>query len=340
MTRFFLVGLVCFYLAANVAQLHSQVPHAGLAEHNAGIAARYPGDAGIEADPNVVFVENFNDKLDSITDRWESVKAKECLSLSPDVPAGSLGNTSLLITHTGGQGTGAHLYRRLMPGFDKLHYRFYVKFDIDCVPIHHFFHVGGYNPATAWPQGGAGTRPRGDERFTTGVEPFGRNWRWDYYSYWMKMRGSPPRGQCWGNSLIHDPAAQVTKGKWQCLELMMKINDVGESNGEMALWLDGKRISHLRKGSPKGKWVFDKFLPGQGGQGVRWNDDRGGPESLNFAAGGDPFEGFQWRSDERLNLNFLWLLCYITKSPEGHVSKIWFDDIVVAKEYIGPIAVR
>ena len=36
-------------------------------------------------------------------------------------------------------------------------------------------------------------------------------------------------------------------------------------------------------------------------------------------------------------LNFLWLLCYITKSPPGHVSQIWFDDIVVAREYIGPI---
>ena len=83
--------------------------------------------------------------------------------------------------------------------------------------------------------------------------------------------------------------------------------------------------------------MFDKFLPGQGGEGVGWNDDRGGPEPLGFASGGDPFEGFQWRSDEKLKLNFLWLLCFITKSPDGHVSRIWFDDIVVAKEYIGPI---
>lgn len=302
------------------------------------IASKYPGDAGIADHPSVVFVENFERSLDQVADRWEAVKAREILSLSDDVPAGSSGRHSLLVTHTGGKGNGAHLYRRLAPGYDKLHYRFYVKFDVDCAPIHHFFHVGGYHPSTAWPQGGAGSRPRGDERFTTGVEPFGNNWRWDYYSYWMEMRGSPPRGQCWGNSFIRDGAVEVTKGKWQCLELMMKVNEVGKSNGEMAMWVDGKLISHLREGSPTGKWVYDKFLVGQGGEGVRWNDASGGPEQLTFATGGDPFEGFRWRSDEGLQLNFLWLLCYITKSPPGHISKIWFDDIVVARDYIGPIA--
>jgi hypothetical protein len=33
-------------------------------------------------------------------------------------------------------------------------------------------------------------------------EPFGRNWTWDYYAYWNEMRGSPPRGQTWGNSFV------------------------------------------------------------------------------------------------------------------------------------------
>jgi hypothetical protein len=224
-----------------------------------------------------------------------------------------------------------------MPGYDKLHYRFYVKFDHDCAPIHHFFHVGGYNPTTPWPQGGAGERPRGNDRFTTGVEPFGGDWRWDYYSYWMEMRGSPPRGQTWGNSFVHDSQLKVKHDEWICVELMMKVNDVGRSNGEMALWIDGNLVSHIGQGFPHGKWVYDKFLPGEGGEGVRWNDRQRGPERLDFPADGQPFEGFQWRSDEKLNLNFLWLLCYITKAPPGHVSRIWFDNIVVDKKYIGPI---
>lgn len=303
-----------------------------------GIAGKYRHDKGIENDPAVVFAENFDGgSLDLIAKRWESVQNKEILSLSPDVPEASGGGKSLLMTHIGGRSTGAHLYRRLQPGYEKLHVRFYVKFDPECAPIHHFFHVGGYNPATPWPQGGAGQRPRGDERFSTGVEPFGERWRWDYYSYWMEMRGSPPRGQTWGNSFIHDPQFKVQHGKWACVELMMKMNDIGDTNGEMALWLDGQPASHLGKGFPKGKWVYDKFLPGQDGEGVRWSDQKNGPERLQFPHGGLPFEGFRWRSDERLKLNFLWVLLYITKAPQDHVSKVWFDNIVVAKEYIGPL---
>ena len=307
-----------------------------LVEGDRGIAAKHPGDAGIGNHAAVIFVENFNDNLATIKGRWEQVNGDN-LSLSPETPQASQGDTALLVTHTGGKDTGAHLYRRLDPGYAKLHYRFYVRFAEDCAPIHHFFHVGGYNPATPWAQGGAGERPRGDKRLTTGVEPFGELWRWDYYSYWMEMRGSPPRGQCWGNSFIHDPSLRVTKGEWQCLELMMKLNDVGKSNGEMALWIDGKLVSHLRQGAPRGKWVFDKFLPGEGGQGARWDDQRGARVALEFPAEGQPFEGFRWRSDEDLQLNFLWLLCFITQAPEGHVSRIWFDDVVVATEYIGPL---
>jgi hypothetical protein len=309
-----------------------------LPEGRGGIAVRYSGDRGIENDARVLFVEKFDGgSVAAIARRWESVKNKGILSLSPDVPKGSADGHSLLMKHVGGQGTGAHLYRRLNPGYEKLHVRFYVKFDSSCAPIHHFFHVGGYNPATPWPQGGAGQRPRGDERFSTGVEPFGNNWRWDYYSYWMEMRGSPPRGQTWGNSFIHDSSYKVQRDKWTCLELMMKMNDRGDRNGEMALWIDGKLASHLGKGFPEGKWIFDKFLPGQGGEGVRWSDEKKGPERLKFPAAGLPFEGFCWRSDQMLKLNFLWVLLYITKAPPAHLSKVWFDNIVVARDYIGPI---
>jgi len=310
-----LVSIALLLFAADPVQSTSSV---------SGLAQMYPGDVGLARDPDVVFVENFEaGSVDEVAARWESVKNRPGLSLSTDSPAGSHGGHSLLMTHVGGAGTGAHLYRRLMPGYDKLHVRFYVKFDPDCFPIHHFVHVGGYNPSTAWPQGGAGSRPDGDKRFSTGVEPFGAKWRWDFYSYWMEMRSSPDK-HSWGHDFINDPALKVERGKWICVELMMKMNDpVTQRNGEQALWIDGQPwskdgqcVSHLGQGSPRGKWIWDSFLPD--------------PE-------GEPFEGFRWRRSEDLKLNFLWLLLYITKAPPGHVSKVWFDDIVVARRYIGPI---
>ncbi len=52
---------------------------------------------------------------------------------------------------------------------------------------------------------------------------------------------------------------------------------------------------------------------------------------------GDPFEGFRWRMDEDLNINFIWLLVYITQAEEGHINEVWYDQVVVATDYIGPI---
>lgn len=335
------IGALCLMVAYLLCDVRGNAEAPKLPE-GAGLAAKYPGDAGIGSDPRVVFVEDFEvSSLDELKKRWDDIKNLESMSLSDDVPAGSAGKRSLLMTHVGGQGTGAHLYRRLLPGYEKLHIRFYVKFDKDCGPIHHFFHVGGYNPPTRWPQGGAGERPRGDERFTVGIEPYGDAWRWDYYAYWMEMRGSPPRGQTWGNCFMWNQQPKVERGVWQCVELMIKMNKpVTERNGELALWIDGKLVSHLGRGFPKGKWIYDKFVPGQGGQAIRWNDALGAPERFNVPEGGEPFEGFMWRKDENLKINFLWVLLYITKSPQGHVSRVWFDHIVVAHDYIGPIAKR
>jgi len=303
-----------------------------------GLAARLGSSEKLFDHPDVVLVEDFElDRASDLKTRWTQISHPEIISLSDDVPPNSTGKRSLLMTHVGGQGTGGHLYRRLDQGYEQLFIRFYVKFAPECGQIHHFFHVGGYYPPTPWPQGGAGERPRGNERFTVGIEPFGKDWRWDYYTYWMEMRGSPPRGQTWGNCFVNDPQLRVKKGEWQCLEVMIKLNSpVTESNGELALWVDGRLVSHLGPGFPKGKWTYDRFLPGQRGQSIRWNDEKGGPETFSVPQEGEPFPGFRWRNDEKLKINFVWVLLYITDTPQGHINQVWFDDIVAAKDYIGP----
>lgn len=61
--------------------------------------------------------------------------------------------------------------------------------------------------------------------------------------------------------------------------------------------------------------------------------------------GGEPFEGFRWRTSDDLKVNFFWLLHYVTENTARQnrvanpnpVNRVWFDDIVVANSYIGPI---
>ena len=301
----------------------------------ASLAEKYPGDIGIGSDPNVVFTENFEEgTLAAVLARWESVQKSDIMSLVPDTPLLSSGSKSILLAHVEGENSG-YLYRRLLPGYNQLYVRFYVKFATDCHLIHHFVHMGGYNPSTPWPMGGAGDRPVGDDRLTTGVEPMGSTWRWDFYSYWMEMRswqtpeGVPdpenPNPAYYGNDFINDSDLSVVRGEWICVELMMKMNNPTTArNGEQAIWINGQLwqengqiTSYLGEGFPNGYWQNDSWLPNPGS---------------------GPFEGYRWRSVEALKLNFLWMLAYITTATDpGHINNIWFDDIVVAKEYIGPI---
>src|SRR5688572_16436788 len=70
-----------------------------------GIAAKYPGDIGIERDDRVVFVENFDeDSLDAVWKRWETVSDKPGMSFSSDVPPGSRGKQSLVMDRRAGSG--------------------------------------------------------------------------------------------------------------------------------------------------------------------------------------------------------------------------------------------
>ncbi len=325
-------GAAVLCVAVVLAAVLSRLAFGGEAEPRlpegpTGLATKFPGDKGIETHPDVLFVERFNEgSLPAVFKRWESVKSKGIMSLSSDAAPGSADRSSLLMTHIGGQGTGGHLYRRLPPGHDVVFARFYVKFAPDCAPIHHFgTHLGGYNPPTPWPQGGAGLRPRGDRRFTTGVEPYGKSWAWGFYTYWQGMHVHGD-GRYWGTPFLTGGAKpRVDKGKWICVEMMVKVNKpVTASNGEQACWIDGKLfrrggqiVGHIGPGFPRGRWT-----------GGWWR-----PEP----SASTTFDGFRWRSVEALKVNYLWTYLYITRAPKGHASKVWFDNIVLARRYIGPM---
>jgi len=301
---------------------------------DAGIAAKYHGDKGIESDPDVLFAENFEaDGIEEIAKHWDEASNKDgkVMQLSDDVPTNSSGKHSLQMTATLNENTGGHLYVRLKRSVDTVFARFYVKFADDAEYIHHFVHIGGYNPPTRWPQGGAGERPKGDERVTIGIEPHGDYGHypapgvWSFYNYWHEMKISAD-GKYWGNALRPIKPAIIPRGRWQCVEVMIKLNSAPDvPDGELALWLDGELIARFVKCVQRGKWS---------GMGFSLVDQ-----------GGEPFEGFRWRTSNDLKINFFWLLHYVTENAARQnrvtnpkrTNTVWFDDIVVSTRYVGPI---
>jgi hypothetical protein len=297
-----------------------------------GLAAKYPGDRGIGRDARVLFADDFETgTVEAIGRRWGEASNRDgkVIAISSDAPPGG-GKRSLQMTATLGENTGGHLYTRLSRGVDTLFARFYVKFAPDAPYIHHFVHVGGYHPATPYPQGGAGERPRGDERITVGIEPYGAYGRhpapgaWNFYTYWHEMKVSAD-GRHWGNGLHPVRPQLVPRDRWQCVEVMVKLNSKPETpDGELALWLDGKLAAHFSKGARRGSWS---------GMGFSLVDQ-----------GGGPFEGFRFRTTNDLKLNFFWLLHYVTENAarQNRVAKpnptnrVWFDNVVVSTAYIGP----
>src|SRR5438552_2485041 len=47
-----------------------------IAEGSTGLASKYPGDVGLEKDPDVVFAESFEGTVDEICSRWDQAAGK------------------------------------------------------------------------------------------------------------------------------------------------------------------------------------------------------------------------------------------------------------------------
>ena len=311
---------------------------AKLPEGDEGIAAKHPRDVGIAKDPEVVFAEDFESgTLEDVWKRWWKTQPREekhakAQAFDTDVPAGSAGARSLRMTGTLGQDSGSHLYTVLDPGLEVAHLRFYAKFAQDHGYEHHFVSIGGYRPPTPWPNPRAGTRPAGDDRVAVFVDPVGRYGKfappgaWTLYTYWADMKVSAD-GRYWGNCLSPARPALVPRGRWTCVEVMVRLNDPAKADGELALWVDGKVVLHVRRGVRRGDWS------GMGFDLVE--------------SGGAEFEGLRLRTSKDLKVNYVWLEHYVDEQAQrqnrvvtepNRVNRVWFDDVVVAKSYVGPIA--
>lgn len=218
-----------------------------------GMAQAYPGDRGLKADARVVFADDF--ESGALGQGWDEVGNKGGRVLSWVAPERlGLGLRCLRVEAHLGHDTGGGLTRWFEPTA-AVFVRFYTRFDPDCDYVHHFVTLRanrGQQGGDRWSGfGGAGVKPNGDERFSTAIEPWG-DWgrnpapgRWNFYSYWHEMKASPD-GKYWGNSFAVPGSAIIPRGRWICVEFMLKENTPGQADGEQAFWIDGVLQGHWR----------------------------------------------------------------------------------------------
>jgi hypothetical protein len=185
---------------------------------------------------------------------------------------------------------------------DQLFVRFYTKFHADCDYVHHFCTLRANRSLQGGDRwsgfGGAGVMPDGKRRFSTAIEP-------------------------WGNSGKFDPP-----GKWNFY----------------SYW-------HEMKASPDRKYWGNSFLPEEQPaiERDRWycvelmlkhNKPNQADGEQAFWIDGNligHWKNFNWRTDSQLKANAFTLESYVTNRwTKQRINIVYFDNVVIAKEYIGP----
>lgn len=195
--------------------------------------------------------------------------------------------------------SNGHLYTRVK-GADRLHARYRVKFHEKFGYLHHFTTLVADVENTPWPRGEAGKKPDGARRFTSGIEPTGQNGKHPapgVWNFYSYWHEMKPDGRgSYWGNAFTAEQAPIQPNTWITVEAM--IDAPGEAQ---AFWIDGKKV-------------------------------------------GD-FKGIKWRTSDALKLNAFWLMLYTTDFPARankdadaakRVMDVWFDDVVLATDYIGP----
>ena len=275
----------------------------------AGLAEKYPGDAGIAKDPAVLFADNFES---GDMKKWDQQRGR--VVMAGDKP--NSGRWCVQMPMERGQNHGGDAIKWFMPGADAVYARFYVKFSSDYQYNHHFVWLGANQRTNKWSAfGKAGLKPNGTY-YSTGMEPWfawGKNpppGEVNLYTYFLDMEPDRKMDKYWGNGFfppgpVHGTAAGPARvipalNQWQCWEFMIQANTApDQADGKQAMWVDGK-------------------LAGE-------------------------FTGIRWRNDLDLKVNCFWLEHYgydegdPTKQYWKESQAVWFDDVVVARHYIGPM---
>jgi hypothetical protein len=286
-----------------------------------GVAAKYPGDVGIEDDPAVLFADGFEEiEEDAIAEgtrkqkgkKWDSTFNRLVITREPENVHS--GRQAVEITHT--EPSDHNAVKKFDEGSDTLFVRYYMKYSKEFPGCHHTgMLILGAAPGVTLEVGSAtGVVPDGRSHFVAlldtlpprrdsgGTPPGNMN----VYCYHMDQGRKwgdllfptgevvPPENKwLFGAQFTPRPNLNVERGRWYCYELMLTANTPGKRDGRVAFWLDGK-------------------------------------------LGGD-FPNLRFRNTAALKPNHAVICVHSSRTQPN--KTLWYDDVVVGTSYIGPQAV-
>lgn len=307
-----------------------------------GLSASYPGDKGIETDPAVIFHSDFESDFAGWTSHSQD-KTLLDVDTSAQLAHGGVKYLRASISRTR---LAQDLYIGVNAQFDfrkrvpVAYWRFYARFVANSAPPHHWVRLAAGTPAFQ-SDGLANTKPAGDQGFWYDLDAHDDG-NLSFYAYWYKMRsgrcndGSTTPGCAgdqgttyfYGNNFTPAGQSPFPRDTWMCIELMTKANTVGQSDGELALWMNDQLVGEYKPGTPHGRWLRDNFFSFG-----PYYQDQGG------------FEGFDFRSANDVLVRRITLDTYYEKgSLDARIANglvapetqtLLYDDVVVASTRIG-----
>jgi hypothetical protein len=303
--------------AAKVIKSSSEiVMYSVLPEGNNGIAAKHPGDAGIATDPAVIFADDFENYTQpaQISNRWDAVYQKQYVGLT-NIPQNVFGGKQALEFTLPQQknelsdGTD----KLLSPERDVLFLRYYAKFHspYDVVGSSH---NGSSISAHYFTNGMAtpGVPADGTNKFLANLE----NWRGDdattipgflnIYIYHPEQRSQ------WGDHLF--PTGEVLPNTSLPGDFGSNFVSRPQIIPEMDRWYCYE-------------YMVQANTPGQrNGRIAVWLDGKLVADFMNL----------RLRDIESLKIDRFGLSFHIKSNPNGEAKK-WYDNVVAASSYIGPM---
>jgi hypothetical protein len=284
-----------------------------LPEGNDGIAARYPGDRGIGTDPAVVFHDDF--ESGEPRQRWDNVYQDAQIRLAGEPANVHGGHRALEFTVPKQQAELSNsLVKQFREGFDVLFLRYYSRFDPNFDQIGSS-HNGGFLAAIA----------PGVPFATPGVRADGRNKFIASFENWRGEAATPSPGDL--NVYCYHPEQRSEYGDhfFPSGKVLPNASRPGDFGPHFVTRPD--IIPEL------GRWYCYEFMLQANTAGRRdgriacWVDGK-------LIA---DFPGLRLRDVDTLKVNYAAVDLHIRNNTIRE-NKKWYDDVVVATSYVGPVA--